>query len=168
MMPISSTMRRRRCFINSALTADQRSVLELLAFGEPIGRLELQLIADAQAAEELERCWMVLPPTHCVRPGGRMSGWSRDLDIQPIGISIRIGTPRCLDALIKGFTHRYPGGVADPSYRSAGLIATVAEFGLSVAGPGNAVEKHLGRFFDLPRLTGPTLTMRKQPVVEQD
>jgi hypothetical protein len=39
----------------SALTAEQRSILELLAFGEPIKRQELELLADLKLAEELER-----------------------------------------------------------------------------------------------------------------
>jgi len=45
----------------AGLTADQRSVLELLAVGgEPMGRRELQVVADARRLEELERAGLLV------------------------------------------------------------------------------------------------------------
>jgi DNA-binding CsgD family transcriptional regulator len=43
----------------ATLVPQQRSVLELLAFGEPIGLPELELLTGRESAEDLERCGLI-------------------------------------------------------------------------------------------------------------
>jgi len=56
----------------AGLSPEQRALLELPAFGEPIGRRELQTVADPRHAEELERSGLLV---------GELSG--RRLQLRP-------------------------------------------------------------------------------------